>query len=158
MFEFERDLMTTESLISLGLGIWLAVVSVVFFLFASFFRRLTKGASGEDLKKVLEKILVREARNSEEINELKKGLAQVREEGFGHIQKVGLVRFNPFREMGGGHSFSLVVLDGKGSGVAITGLHTRERTRVYVKGIKNGRGELELSAEEKKALAKAQKA
>jgi len=57
----------------------------------------------------------------------------------------------------GDHSFSLALLDGKDTGVVITGLHTRERTRVYMKAIKAGKGEHELSEDEKKALAKALK-
>lgn len=149
--------MSVQSLILLGLGIWLAALTLALFLFANFFRRLTKDAKGEELKKVLDKILSREARNAEGIEELNKQVAILKEEGFGHVQKVGLVRFNPFKEIGGDHSFSLVVLDGKDTGVVITGLHTRERTRIYAKAVKNGKSEMELSAEEKKALTKAQK-
>ena len=59
--------------------------------------------------------------------------------------------------MGGDHSFSVALLNGKGTGIIITGLHTRERTRVYVKDIKQGKSEVELSQEEKKALRLAQK-
>lgn len=149
--------MTTELIVLIGLGIWLLVLSVALFLFANFFRRLTKGARDEDLKRVLERILERETKNAQDISELKKALARLNEEGFGHIQKLGLVKYNPFKEIGGDHSFSLAILDGKDSGVVITGLHTRERTRIYVKGIEKGRGRLELSEEEKKALERAQK-
>jgi hypothetical protein len=46
-------------------------------------------------------------------------------------------------------------LDGRGTGVLVTGLHTRERTRLYMKAVKNGKCEFELSNEEKKALEKA---
>ena len=94
----------------------------------------------------------------------KKGFADVdkrldflEEDGKVHVQKIGLVRFNPFRELGGDHSFSLAILDGINSGVIITGLHTRDRTRIYMKEIKKGKASLELSSEEKKALAQAQK-
>mgnify|MGYP001559621039 FL=1 len=149
--------MSVQSLILLGLGIWLAALTLALFLFANFFRHLTKDAKGEELKKVLDKILSREARNAEGTEELNKQVAILKEEGFGHVQKVGLVRFNPFKEIGGDHSFSLVVLDGKDTGVVITGLHTRERTRIYAKAVKNGKSEIELSVEEKKALTKAQK-
>lgn len=166
MFEFKRvalllnsvqSVMSIQSLILLGLGIWLAALSITFVLFANFFRHLTKDAKGEDLKKVLDKILSREARNAEGIEELNRQVAELKEEGFGHVQKVGLVRFNPFKEVGGGHSFSLALLDGRDTGVVITGLHTRERTRVYAKVVKNGKSEVELSDEEVKALAKAVK-
>lgn len=167
MFEFKRVplllnstfkfLMSEQNLILLGFGIWLGAISVVLFLFLSFFRRLTKGIRDADLVKVLERILKEQGQGSEAIKELNRQVALIKEEGTKHVQKVGLVRFNPFKEIGGDHSFSLAVLDGNDTGVIITGLHTRERTRVYMKAIKNGKSEFELSEDEKKALTKAQK-
>lgn len=89
--------------------------------------------------------------------EVKRRLDFLEKDGESHIQKIGLVRFNPFRELGGDHSFSLSILDGNNSGVIITGLHTRDRTRIYMKDIKKGKANLELSNEEKRALLEAQK-
>lgn len=149
--------MSTQSILFLGLGIWLGILTVVFFLFALFFRRLTKGVEAGDLKKVLENILLKEVKNSEGVEKLNREVTALTQEGFGHVQKVGLVRFNPFKEIGGDHSFSLAILDGKDTGIVITGLHTRERTRIYAKVIRGGKSELELSEEEKKALVSAQK-
>jgi len=110
-----------------------------------------------DLVKVLEKILKEQSNSKKAIDELGKKINFLEEKARGHVQKVGLVRFNPFKETGGSHSFSLALLDGTETGVVITGLHTRERTRIYIKSIKNGRSELELSEEERKALIKAQR-
>lgn len=98
-----------------------------------------------------------EAINAREMSTIKVELGQQADEGRLHIQKIGIVRFNPFKEIGGDHSFSLALLDGKDTGVVLTGIHTRERTRIYTKQIKNGKCEFELSAEEKRALIKAQK-
>ena len=149
--------MSIQTLLPWVFGIWLGALTIAFLLFANFFRRLIKGTNGGDLKRILESILVREAKNAQGVEELNRQVAQLKEEGFGHVQKVGLVRFNPFKEIGGDHSFSLALLDGKDTGLIITGLHTRERTRVYAKVIKNAKSEFELSDEEKKALAKAQR-
>jgi hypothetical protein len=49
----------------------------------------------------------------------------------------------------------LAVLDGEDNGVVITSLHTRDRTRVYMKRVLKGKGDVELSEEEKQALSKA---
>ncbi|KKU03907.1 MAG: hypothetical protein UX88_C0008G0005 [Candidatus Woesebacteria bacterium GW2011_GWC2_47_16] len=149
--------MSIQSLLPWVFGIWLGALTIGFFLFANFFRRLVKGTEGGELKKVLEGILARQAKNAQGVEELNRQVAILTEEGFGHVQKVGLVRFNPFKEIGGDHSFSLALLDGRGMGIVITGLHTRERTRLYAKVIKSGRSEFQLSEEEVKALAKAQK-
>ncbi len=136
-------------------GIWLAALSVIFFLFFNFFRKLTKGTKENELLKVLSRILKVQEENSDSIITIEKEVKRIDWEARCHVQKVGIVRFNPFKEIGGDHSFSLVLLDGEDSGVVITCLHTRERTRVYMKGINKGKSELELSSEEKKALEKA---
>ena len=121
------------------------------------FNSLTRQAKGESLIKVLEKVIARLRIDSEEIREIKKEIAGIRELDRYHIQKVGMVRFNPFRETGGDHSFSIALLDANNTGLILTGIHTRERTRIYTKAVKLGEGEFELSDDEKKALSKAQK-
>jgi hypothetical protein len=123
------------------LGIWLLSLTVVLYNLFKKFASLSKGVE-EDLAK-------------KGFAEAKKRLDFLEADGREHIQKVGLVRFNPFRELGGAHSFSLAILDGDNSGVIITGLHARDRTRIYVKDINKGKASLELSSEEKKALTQA---
>lgn len=138
-------------------GIWLLIVSYLLYSLWVFVKKLVKGTDGEDLKKVMQKIWQSQDKNNEFMATLEKKLKSLDEEGRLHIQKLGLVRFNPFKELGGEHSFSMALLNGTGTGIVITGIHTRERTRLYVKDIKKGKSELELSNEEKKALAKADK-
>jgi len=132
-------------------------LSVAFFLIFRFFNRLARGTKEIDLRKVLDRLLAQEKKNSEGVEFLVKEIRRLQEEGKLHVQKIGLIRFNPFKEIGGDHSFSLALLDGKDTGVVVTGLHTRERTRVYMKAVKEGKCEFELSDDEKKALVKAQK-
>lgn len=64
------------------------------------------------------------------------------------------VRFNPFqgKGIGGNQSFSSVFVDEEGNGVVITSMHTRERTNVFAKPLKNWGSEYELSEEEKRAI------
>lgn len=138
-------------------GVWLLGLSILNYRIFALFNRLTKGVEVGDLKKILEKILDSESASKKQIEEAFKRINSLEENGKLHIQKVGLVRFNPFRELGGDHSFSLAFLDGKGSGIIITSLHTRDRTRVYMKDVKAGKSSFELSSEEKKALSMAEK-
>ena len=149
--------MNAELVLLIVCGVWIAVLSVIFFLFFNFFRKLTKGTKENELLKVLSRILKVQEENSNSIIAIEKEIKRIDWEGKCHVQKVGIIRFNPFKEIGGDHSFSLALLDGEDSGAIITCLHTRERTRVYMKGIKKGKSELELSSEEKKALEKAVK-
>lgn len=73
------------------------------------------------------------------------------------LQKISMVRFNPFGDVGGDQSFSLAMLDGHDSGLILTSIHGRGGTRVYAKPIDLGRSKYSLSAEEKKALQQATK-
>jgi len=133
------------------------VISIVLYRIFALFNKLSRGVEVTDLKKVLEKIFATEAQNEKEISILTKKTNYLEEDAKLHVQKIGLARFNPFRELGGDHSFTLAILDAEDSGVIITSLHTRDRTRVYMKDIKKGKSSSELSGDEKKALSSAQK-
>ncbi len=85
---------------------------------------------------------------SEEIERLKK-------ESKFSVQKIGIIRFNPFKETGSDQSFSLAILDGNDDGTVITSLYTREENRVYGKPVRAGQSEYLLSDEEKQAIEKA---
>jgi len=71
------------------------------------------------------------------------------------VQKVGIVRFNPFENVGSDQSFSIALLNGEDNGVVITSLYNREGNRIYGKPIKNGRSSYHLSKEESIAIEKA---
>jgi len=74
----------------------------------------------------------------------------------GGIEKIKLIRFNPFDDVGGDQSFILVLLNKENSGILLTSLHHRSFTRIYAKPIKNGQGDnITLSKEEKSAILKA---
>lgn len=136
-------------------SVWLVFLSIIFVWFFLKINSLIKNEDKKGLVKVFEGILKQEKENLKEIGELRAEVKKISEEGINHFQKLGLVRFNPFNETGGDHSFSLSLLDGKNNGLVMTGLHTRERTRLYVKPIKALKSEYELSTEEEKAINKA---
>ncbi len=71
------------------------------------------------------------------------------------LQKVGIIRFNPFPEVGSNQSFSIALLDNNNDGVVITSLYSRDENRVYGKPIKNGISEYSLSKEEIRAIERA---
>lgn len=90
--------------------------------------------------------------NSKDIKSIKSEIELIKLDSKSNIQKIGLVKFNPFNETGGDHSFSLALLDGNKNGIIITSLHTRERTRLYLKDVLHGKTKIELSKEEQNAL------
>jgi len=105
----------------------------------------------KDLKEILSQF-----KNLEEnFEKLSKELKSFKKESGWFLQKVGMVRFNPFSEVGSDQSFSLALLDGHDDGIVITSLYTREENRVYGKPIKGGISEYSLSGEEKEAISRA---
>ncbi len=89
------------------------------------------------------------------LEKLSQDLETLKKESQFSVQKMGVVRFNPFSEIGGDQSFSAAFLDGNDNGLVITSLYTREGNRVYGKPIKKGASEHSLSQEEKEAISRA---
>jgi len=115
----------------------------------NFFKKTKK--EPENIEEVLAQL--KELANSFE--KLSEELDALKKKSKFSVQKVALIRFNPFREVGGDQSFSVALLDGNNSGVVITSLYSREENRVYGKPVKNGESEYLLSEEEKEAIERA---
>lgn len=71
------------------------------------------------------------------------------------VQKVGIVRYNAFADMGSELSFSLALLDDNLNGVVITSIYGREYTTSYGKPIIHGKSKYPLSVEEMQAMDRA---
>lgn len=69
------------------------------------------------------------------------------------VQKVGLIRYNPFEErQGGNYSFSLALLDSHNNGIILTNMFGRQQSRVYIKILAAGKSEAQLTEEEIRAI------
>jgi hypothetical protein len=71
------------------------------------------------------------------------------------IQRVGIVRYNPFEDTGSNQSFVLAMLDPRGDGFVMSSLHSRQQTRVFLKQLANGKADTALSQEEDEAIRRA---
>ena len=137
--------------------LWLGALTYFFRKTSSHYQNLVKGASSKSLQEILEKLFDNLHVEKESIESLKKKLDTLSDDVTYHIQKVGILRYNPFSDTGGDQSFVLAILDGTGSGIVLTSLHSRGMTRWYAKNIKKGQGvDYDLSEEEKKAIKQAQ--
>ncbi|MEP7379552.1 MAG: DUF4446 family protein, partial [Chloroflexota bacterium] len=70
----------------------------------------------------------------------------------GAIQRVGVVRYNPFEDTGSNQSFVLAMLDARGDGFVLSSLHSRQATRMFLKQVSGGKVESAVSDEEAEAL------
>ena len=71
------------------------------------------------------------------------------------IQKVGIVRYNAFKDTGSDLSFTLALLNEYNDGVVLNGIYSREMSNIYAKPVKDGKSTYVLSEEEKEAINKA---
>ncbi len=114
-------------------------------------QRLAEPAGEQLLATLLSQVQAHEGR----LRDLEAARDAISRQLLGAVQKIGLKRFNADEGVGGNLSFALVLLDGRNHGLMITSLYTLESTRVFLRGIINGRTELPLTAEEQEALQQA---
>jgi hypothetical protein len=115
--------------------------------------KFMSGANGENLEK---QVLSRFA----DVDVLKKDnklmhteIDKIKENLLVTYQKIGVVKYDAFKEMGGKLSFVLALLDKNNNGILLNSVHSsREGCYTYIKEIIKGESFLELSADEKAAL------
>ncbi len=133
--------------------IWLIFLTYLLFRLSAQYAGLTKGTSKKTVMGILESF-------ADELQIAKKDLAnlglqydKIEKDSQFHIQRIGLLRFNPFNDTGGDQSFILSLIDAKETGVVISGLYSRSGTRWYAKKVINGKGvEHDLSEDEKRSI------
>lgn len=138
------------------LFVWLGVVTFFFWRSIAHYNNLTKGISSKTLKSILDHLLADLQSSQKDIEKLITRCDTIEKQELLHIQKIGLLRFNPFKDTGGDQSFIIALIDAHDTGVVISGLYSRSGTRWYAKKVVHGKGlEHELSEEEKKAIKEA---
>lgn len=142
-------------IIDIILFIWTIGLTVYLIKLNSHYQGLIKGHSKGNLTQILNQITSEITLDRKHIEQLKENVSGLSEDVIGHIQKVGILRFNPFADTGGDQSFILAILDGNDSGIILTSLHSRGSTRWYAKNVRSGKGvDHELSEDELKAIKK----
>jgi len=115
---------------------------------------LFNGKSGKNLEKILLENNSKTKELDDDIQSLYKETKQIENLATKGLYKTGIVRFNPFRDIGGDQSFSIAMLDGKNNGVVISSLYSRDGVRVYAKAIIAGQSsKYPLTQEEKYAIS-----
>ena len=111
-----------------------------------------KGKDGKSLEQSLkdkfeeaEAVLKFTKQNRTEIRELNRKLET-------NYQKVGIVKYDAFNEMGGKLSFSLAMLNESDNGFVLNAVHSREGCYTYIKEIIDGNSIITLAEEEQEAL------
>ena len=113
---------------------------------------------GEDVNDLEEMILKHKADTDilmDAQRDIKITLNQIREDHKKSFTKSAIYKYDAFKGLGGRLSFVYVLLDGTNSGIIINGIFGSEGHYVYIKEIREGQADKELSNEEKITLDKA---
>lgn len=165
--------MTSAVLSKMGLGIDVGifiiiqfVIIIVLIALVSIFivrdvklqRRYNKfmqGSSAESLETAIAKLFEDNHKIKKVVNANRGDIRQLYRNMTKTIQKVGIVKYDAYQQMGGMLSFSLALLDEENSGFLLNSVHTSDGCYTYTKQIIEGKCELELGNEERIALEKA---
>ena len=120
--------------------------------YSQFMKKLGNNTNIEDdLRRFISKVEQVEQENKE-IQEYANNLNSNMK---GCLQKIGIVRYSAFSDVGSDLSFTLAMLDAKDNGVILNGIYSADSSNIYAKPITNGTSTYALSQEEKEALEKA---
>lgn len=116
------------------------------------YERFSQGRDANSLEKEIGDLFIENASLKEITEKNKRDIKTIFRKLEPTFQKVGLVKYDAFPQMGGKLSFSLAMLDEKKNGFIINSVHGSDGCYTYSKEIKGGRCDLVLGVEEKKAL------
>lgn len=122
------------------------------------YNRFMSGLSDDtNIEELLYKYMDRVDEVSEKNREVEHHMNSIERNMLTCIQKIGIVRFNAYDNVGSDLSYSVALLDSNDCGVVLSGLFSRDSSLNYAKPITNGNSKYALSAEEIQALEIAKK-
>ena len=116
---------------------------------------LEKLGNGNNIEEDLETYMYRVEKVEKQNAEIANYVKTLDEDLTRCIQKVGIVRYNAFKDTGSDLSFTLALLDEHNDGVVLNGIYSSEMSNIYAKPVKNGESSYYMSEEEKMAVQKA---
>jgi hypothetical protein len=116
------------------------------------YQALTGGAKDGNLAAMLEDHVRQVQEAAGEAAELDGLVRELHWASRSYMQRVGFLRFNPFRDAGGDQSFAFALTDLDGNGVVLSSLHGRDGNRVYAKPLVGWNSEYPLTDEEQQVI------
>ncbi len=121
--------------------------------YVSFMKKI---GNGSNLDELLKKYLNDVEQVKKDNIEIKNYYTKLDQDIAACVQKVGLVRYNAFRDVGSDLSFAIALLDGNDNGVVLNGIYGSESSNIYAKPIRKKESSYQLSQEEEYAVEIAQ--
>lgn len=141
--------------VCIGLLIYIVITNKKIAKLNDKYQKFMSGKDAKTLENVIEKrfsqvdeLIKLDKIKDEKINEINENLLTT-------FQKMGIVKYDAFNEMGGKLSFALALLNKENTGFVINAMHSREGCYTYIKEIIRGESYILLGEEEKEAVDKA---
>lgn len=156
------EILKTDAFFLTLLGI-MVILFVGFIILIAKFSKLNKKyqnfmqklGNGKNLEEDLETYMYRVNKVESENAQIINSIEEINKEQKKCIQKIGMVRYNAFQDVGSDLSFALAMLDENNDGVVLNGIYSREMSNIYAKPIEKGKSTYTVSAEEAQAIGKA---
>lgn len=142
-------------LLIMVLFFWIVSIHFKYARLKTSYNYFMKGKDGKSLEESIFDRLDELDELSEETMKNKAEIRKINQNMLSNFQKVGILKYDAFHEMGGKLSFVLTLLDGNNSGYIINSMHSREGCYNYIKEIVKGESYIELSEEELESLENA---
>ena len=160
--DFFEQFSINTSYIVLGL----AVITIITFIIAIIalvkagkmkkkYTMFINGASSENIEQIIKDNIDELKSLKQTVEENKKSVKDIYDKMQYSFQKIGIIKYDAFYEMGGKLSFALCMLDKNNNGYVVNVMHSNTGCFAYIKEIVKGQSYVELGDEEKKALEQA---
>jgi hypothetical protein len=116
---------------------------------------MQKLGNGKNIEEDLENYMYRVERVEKQNVEITDFIQKLDNDFKKSIQKIGMVRYNAYKDTGSDLSFTLAMLDENNNGVVLNGIYSRETSNIYAKPIEKGKSSYILSEEEQEAIRRA---
>ena len=114
---------------------------------------MTKLGKGNNIDEMLQKYVENVEEIKKENAEIERYCQKLDNDSKENLKKIGLVRYNAYKDTGSNLSFALALLNEKDTGIVLNGLYGRDTSNIYAKPVVNGKSEYALSKEEEEAIS-----
>jgi Protein of unknown function (DUF4446) len=119
------------------------------------YRKLMRGTNNKNLEELINLKLEEIDKSMEVSKEAINKYELIKEEIKSCVNRVAIMRYKAFKDVGSDLSFSVAILDSYNDGIILTGLYSRQDSVTYAKPVDKGISRYELSEEEMHVLNEA---
>ena len=116
---------------------------------------MSKLGKGNNIDEMIRKYVEEVESISRENKEIEKYCEKLDNKASLCINKIGLIRYNAYKDTGSNLSFALALLNQENNGIVLNGIYSRDTSNIYCKTVEKGSSSYALSREEAEAIKKA---